>query len=523
MSEVAKGPAAAPPAELPPLHGGKLALLTVALAVSTFMEVLDTTIVNVSVPHIAGDLGASASQGTWTISSYGLAAAIVVPLTGWLARRFGEVRCFVISVWLFTIMSALCGMADSLHSLVFFRFMQGLVSGPMVPLSQALMLKNYPPEKKGLALALWAMTVIVAPIFGPMLGGWITDNYHWPWIFYINVPVGILAGWLVMSGLKGRESKITKQPIDTIGLILLFVGVGSLQLVLDNGNDMDWFSSPYILALAIIAVVALTFLVIWELTDEHPAVDLSLLKQHNFRYGVLVLSLGMFCFFGSTVLFPLWLQTVLGFTATWSGLATAPVGVLAFFLSPIIGKNIQKLNLRVVASISFAVFGATMFWYASFNLDTAFNQVIIPRLIQGIGVACFFIPVNQIILSGIPPEKLAAASGLSNFFRTISGSFATAIIVFMWDHRASFHHARLAERITGSSAASADYVSKLQSLGLSESASYGRIEAVINQQAFQIATSEMFWLTGIIFFLLIFFVWRTKPPFGAAAGAGGGH
>ena len=510
------------PAAPPPLSAGKLALVTIALSVSTFMEVLDTTIVNVSIPHIAGDLGASTSQGTWTISSYGLAAAIVVPLTGWLARRFGEVRCFTWSVWLFTVMSALCGISSDLHELVFFRFMQGLVSGPMVPLSQALMLRNYPPEKKGLALALWSMTIIVAPIFGPMLGGWITDNYHWPWIFFINVPVGIAAGLLVRHELKGRETKTMKQPIDIIGMVLLFLGVGSLQLMLDNGNDLDWFTSPFILTLAVIAVIALCFFVVWELTDDHPAVDLSLLKEHNFRYGVLVLSLGMFCFFGSTVLFPLWLQTVLGFNATWSGLATAPVGVLAFFLSPLIGKNMQKLNLRVLASISFAVFGATTFWYATFNLETSFDQIIIPRLLQGIGVACFFIPVNQIILSGISSDKLAAASGLSNFFRTISGSFATAIIVFMWDQRATFHHARLTEHIVDGNPATDDYLGKLHALGLSDTAALGRVEALINQQAFQIATSEMFWLIGTIFFMLIFFVWRTKPPFGNAS-AGGGH
>ncbi|WP_035058935.1 DHA2 family efflux MFS transporter permease subunit [Andreprevotia chitinilytica] len=521
MSEVASMDSV-PKAAPAPIVDGKLALLTVALAFSTFMEILDTTIVNVSVPHIAGNLGASANQGTWAISSYGLAAAIVVPLTGWLAQRFGQVKVFTLSVILFTLMSALCGMATNLEQLVFFRFMQGFVSGPMVPLSQTLLLNTYPPHKKGLALALWSMTVIVAPIFGPMLGGWITDNYSWPWIFYINVPVGILAGIVTWRILKDRETPLERKPIDYVGLVLLFVGVGSLQLMLDNGNDMDWFTSPFILTLSIIAAVSLVFLVAWELTDAHPVVDLSLLKTRNFRYGVIILSMGMFCFFGSTVLLPLWLQTVLGFNATWSGLATAPGGVLAFFLSPYIGKNIQKLNLRVVSSIAFAVFGATMFWFASFNLDTAFNQVIVPRFLQGIGIACFFIPVNQIILSGITPDKLAAASGLSNFFRTISGSFATAIIVFMWDQRASFHHARLVENVTAFNPASTDYVSKLQSI-LPGNAAYAQIEAMINQQAFMLATKEMFWLVGVVFFFLIILVWRAKPPFGNAAAGGGGH
>ncbi|WP_255988321.1 DHA2 family efflux MFS transporter permease subunit [Chitinolyticbacter albus] len=510
--------ASPPPA---PIQGAKLALLTLAVASATFMEVLDTTIVNVSVSHISGDLAVSATQGTWAISSYGLAAAIAVPLTGWLAKRFGEVRMFTLSVLLFTIMSVLCGFAHNLETLVFFRFMQGLVSGPMVPLSQTLLLANYPPQKKGLALALWAMTVIVAPIFGPMLGGWLTDNYSWPWIFYINVPVGLLAGAVAWSILKGRETPTQKLPIDYIGLALLFLGVGSLQLMLDNGNDMDWFSSGFILTLAVIAAVALSFLVVWELTDDHPIVDLSLFKSRNFTIGVLALSLGVFCFFGSTVLFPLWLQTVMGYNATWSGLAVAPVGILAFFISPIIGKNIQRLDLRLVSSFAFMIFAATMFWFASFTLETAFDQIIIPRLLQGIGVACFFVPVNQIVLSGLPVPRLAAASGLANFFRTIAGSFATAIAVFTWDHRATFHHVRLTEHITGFDPATIDYVSRLQQLGLPTNAAYAQIDKVIAQQAFQIATTEVFWGLGLIFLLLMAIVWLAKPPFGSVGGAGG--
>ncbi|XZG68877.1 DHA2 family efflux MFS transporter permease subunit [Chitinibacteraceae bacterium HSL-7] len=521
MAEVAltEG-AAAKPASPAPIHGAQLAMLTVAVASATFMEVLDTTIVNVSVSHISGDLAVSPTQGTWAISSYGLAAAIAVPLTGWIAKRFGEVRMFTLSVLLFTLMSVLCGFATSLETLVFFRFMQGLVSGPMVPLSQTLLLANYPPEKKGLALALWAMTVIVAPIFGPMLGGWLTDNYSWPWIFYINVPVGLLAGVVAWSTLKNRETPTQKLPIDYIGLALLFVGVGSLQLMLDNGNDLDWFSSGFIVTLGVLAALALSFLVVWELTDPHPIVDLSLFKSRNFTIGVLALSLGVFCFFGSTVLFPLWLQTVMGYNATWSGLAVAPVGILAFFISPIIGKNIQRLDLRLVSSFAFMIFAATMFWFASFTLETAFGQIVLPRLMQGIGVACFFVPVNQIVLSGLPVSRLAAASGLSNFFRTIAGSFATAIAVFTWDHRATLHHARLTEHVSMFDPATTDYLAKLKALGLSDAAAQAQIEQMISHQAFQIATTDVFWAIGMIFVLLMGIVWLAKPPFGSVGGAG---
>jgi DHA2 family multidrug resistance protein len=506
-----------------PLVGGQLALLTVAVAFATFMEVLDTTIVNVSVPHIAGDLGVSSTQGTWAISSYGLAAAIAVPLTGWLAQRFGQVRLFVLSVILFTLMSMLCGVADSLQSLVAFRFLQGLVSGPMVPLSQTLLLANYPDNKKGLALALWSMTVVVAPIFGPMLGGWLTDSYSWPWIFYINVPVGVLAAVLSWRLLRDRETTIVRKPIDLVGLGLLVVGIGSLQVMLDNGNDLDWFNSTVIVTLAVVAVLTLVYLVIWELTDAHPVVDLSLFKGRNFRYGVLTLSMGMFCFFGSTVIFPLWLQTVKGYDATWSGLATAPVGVLAFFLSPLVGRNIHRINLRLMTSFAFMIFALTMFWYASFTLDTAFDQLIWPRVVQGIGVACFFVPLNQIILSGIGPERMAAASGLSNFFRTLSGSFATAIVTFVWTHREEMHHAQLTEAVTSSAPATQDYLAQLAAHGMSGSAGLTSIDLTVTQQAYMLSTSEVFWAMGLIFTLMIGVVWLARPPFGASGGGGGGH
>ncbi|MFL6697458.1 MAG: DHA2 family efflux MFS transporter permease subunit [Vitreoscilla sp.] len=518
----ADAPSPAAPANAPlPAH--LLPIFTIAVALSTFMEVLDTSIANVAVPTIAGNLAVSPNMGTWVISSYGLAAAIVVPLTGWIARRFGEVRTFVVSVLLFTLASALCGMATSLPMLVAFRFLQGLVSGPMVPLSQTLLLQNYPPAKRGTAMALWAMTVVVAPIFGPLLGGWITDNATWPWIFYINAPIGLFAAFTAWTLLRKRETPTARQPIDVTGLVAMVIGVGSLQLMLDNGNDQDWFSSNVICALAVLAVAGLTFLVIWELTDDHPIVDLSLFKTRNFRFGVIAMALGYMAFFAMTVLIPLWLQTVMNYTPTWAGIATAPVGVLALIVSPIVGKNIQRFDLRAGATLAFLLFGLTAWWFSRFNLDTSVGHIALPRLVQGIAVAFFFIPINQILLSGVQPSRMAAASGLSNFFRTLSGSMGTAIVTTLWTHRTQIHEVRLAENLTANGTASSSYLDTLAQGGASPGAAYAQVQGVIHAQSAMLATSEVFWGIAILFGVLIGFVWLTRPPFGVAGGAAGGH
>ena len=502
-----------------PLHGAPLALLTIAVAFATFMEVLDITIVNVSVPHIAGSLAVSPQEGTWAISSYSLASAIMQPLSGWIGRRFGEVRSFCVSALLFVVMSTFCGLAVSMPMLVVGRLLQGAGSGPMVALSLSLLLNNYPNEKKGLALALWAMTVVVAPIFGPILGGYLTDNYSWPWIFYINVPVGLLAIVITWTLLSNRESATVKAPIDAIGLVLLVVGVGSLQFMLDNGNDMDWFSSRMITTLGIVALVALVFFVAWELTEEHPVVDLALFKRRNFTIGVIAIALGMTGFFGINVVYPLWLQTVAGYTASWAGYATAPVGILAFLMSPIIGRNIQRLELRAVVTFSFVVFAATSYWFSTFPLDTSFWQFVLPRFLMGIGIPCFFIPLNQIILSGLKPEQIASASGLSNFFRTIAASISTAVTVTMWQHRGEMHHATLAEHINNGSSATQQFLDGLKHAG---SATWPVIEGIVNREALTLAVNDVFLLYAGLFLVMIPIVWLARPPFGNV-GPGAAH
>ena len=508
--------------EYPPLRGGKLLFLTAAIATASFMEILDMTIVNVSVPAISGSLGVSTSEGTWTVSSYMLAAAIMQPLTGWIGRRFGEVRTFVTSILLFMCFSALCGLATSLPMLVAARLIQGLVSGPMMSVAQAILLRNYPIERRGMAIALWAMVIIIAPIFGPIIGGWITDNLSWPWLFYINLPVGAFAATASWSILRRRESKRVKLPIDVVGLSLLVIGVGALQYMLDNGNEKDWFNSPVIVIAGLVSLVSVTFLIPWELTDKHPVIDLHLFSRRNFRVGTMVIGVSYFALSGVNIIFPLWLQTTVGYTATWAGLAVAPVGLLALVAAPIVGRNMNRLNLRLAASFAFCVFGFAIFWAATLNSTASFSQFAAPRFLQGLGIAFFFLPLNQIMLSGIPPSDLASASGLSNFVRTMSGSIATAMTVFMWNRRTDYHHAVLSEHIANSAGAWTQYQAQLSAHGVTGTGAFEYVDQVVTNQAMTLGVNDVFHVLGWMYLLLIPFIWLAKPPF-TARGADAAH
>ncbi len=506
---------AAQGAEYPPLRGGKLLLLTAAIATASFMEILDMTIVNVSVPSISGSLGVSNSEGTWAVSSYMLAAAVMQPLTGWIARRFGEVRTFVTSICLFMVFSAVCGLATSMPMLVAARLVQGLVSGPMMSVAQALLLRNYPIERRGMALGLWSMVIVIAPILGPILGGWITDNLSWPWLFYINLPVGAFAAAATWTILRHRESKTVKLPIDGVGLVLLVVGVGALQFMLDNGNDKDWFASYAIVTAAAVSLVSISFLIPWELTDKHPVIDLHLFTRRNFRVATIVLGLAYFGFSGVNIIFPLWLQTTVGYTATEAGLALAPVGLLALITSPLVGRNINRLNLRLAASFAFCVFGVAVFWTSTLNETASFGQLAAPRFMQGLGIAFFFLPLNQMILSGVPPRDLATASGLSNFIRTMSGSMATAVTVWVWNRRTDYHHTVLAEHVRSSAAGWIRYEADLSDRGISGIGALRYVDGVLGTQASTLAVNDVFLATAVLFIVLVPLVWLAKPPFAA--------
>lgn len=500
-----------------PLQGVALVVMTLGLSLSTFMLLLDSTIANVAIPTISGDLGASFSQGTWVITFFGVANAIAIPITGWLAKRYGEVRLFLVATLLFVFASWLCGVAHNLEMLIFCRVLQGLAAGPVIPLSQSLLLNNYPLEKRGTALAFWAMTVVVAPIFGPIVGGWISDNFYWGWIFFINVPVGVLVVLMTWKTLGKRESPISRHKVDSVGLILLVLGVGSLQLMLDQGREQDWFNSNEIIVLAVIAAIALTALLIWALTDNHPVVDFSLFRRRNFTIGCLCSSLAFLIYLGTVVLIPLLLQQIYGYTATWAGLAAAPIGLLPILLSPLIGRFGNKIDMRVLVTVSFIVYALTFYWRAmTFEPNMAFVDIVLPQFVQGIAVACFFMPLTAIALSDLPAHKMASASALFNFLRMLAGSVGTSLTVFLWYHREALHHSRLTEFITPYAVNSQAFFRATESIGLTDVQASAVLARTITSQGFIIAANEIFWLSALLFLVLVILVWFAKPPFNGA-------
>jgi MFS transporter, DHA2 family, multidrug resistance protein len=502
-----------------PLTGSTRALGTLALSLATFMNVLDTSIANVSIPAIAGDMGVSPAQGTWVITSFAVANAIAVPLTGWLTQRFGQVRLFVASVIMFVIASWLCGLAPNIESLIFFRIVQGLVAGPMIPLSQTLLLASYPPALAGTAMALWAMTTLVAPVMGPLLGGWITDNVSWPWIFYINIPVGLLAAAMAWSIYRSRDPGPRKVPLDYVGLGLLVLWVGALQIMIDKGKELDWFGSTQIVVLAVVAVVGFVFFLAWELTEAHPIVNLRLFARRNFAMGTVSLSVAYGLFFGNVVLLPLWLQQWMGYTATWAGLAMAPVGLLAIVLSPLVGRNIGKVDPRKLATVAFLGFALILWMRSNFNLQAPFSTILLPTLLQGAAMAFFFIPLQAIIFSGLTPDQLPAASGLSNFVRITAGAIGTSLFTTLWEDRAVLHHAHLVERMGGTEGAAGQVLGQLGAAGLSPEQASATVSRMIDQQAYTMAVTDVFFLSSVLFVLLVALVWLTRPKRAAAPGS----
>ncbi|AXF07748.1 DHA2 family multidrug resistance protein [Paraburkholderia sp. GV068] len=507
----------------PPLSGAKLVLATFAVALATFMNVLDSSIANVAIPTISGNLGVSVDEGTWVITLFSAANAVAIPLTGWLTQRVGQIKLFVAAIVLFVFSSWLCGVAPNLVILLAARVLQGAVAGPLIPLSQAILLGSYPKEKSSTALALWAMTATVGPIAGPALGGWITDSYSWSWIFYINIPVGLFAAAVTWFIYRDRETPARKLPIDKVGLMSLVAWVASLQIMLDKGKDLDWFSSPVICILAAVAAVSFVFFLIWEFTEKNPIVDLRLFAVRNFRGGTIAISVAYAVFFANLVILPQWIQGYLGYRSVDAGLVTAPLGIFAVLLAPVMAKIMPKTDARVLATLAFVGFAAVFLMRSHYTTGVDTYTLVLPTLLQGIPMALFFTPLTAIILSGLSPDKIPAAAGLSNFVRVFAGGVGTSLITTGWNNRTILHHAQLAEQSSVNNPAYTSALADIHTtLGGNMDQAAAFFERSLNAQAAMLGLNDIFWLSSMIFIVIIPLIWLTKPGKGGGGGAAAG-
>jgi len=502
------------------LTGGMLWLTAVMLAMANFIAVLDMTIANVSMASIAGSLGISSSQGTWVITSYSVAEAIVVPLTGWLAARFGTVRVFTTAMMMFGAFSALCGFSSSLEMLVFGRILQGLSGGCLMPLSQTLLSKIFPKERAPAAMALWAMTTLVAPVLGPILGGSICDNLAWPFIFFINVPIALGCAPLIARLLKRFESAKVRAPIDTVGLILLVVFVGALQVMLDIGKDNDWFESVEIRALAAIAIVGFLAFLFWELTDANPIVDLRVFRHRGFTAAVFTLSLGYGSMFGANVLTPLWLQSYMGYTSTWAGMTTAWSGTTAVLMAPIAGILMaKKFDPRRLVFFGLLWIAGVMLLRTYVTTDVTYWQIAIPLILMGLGLPLFFVPLTALSLGSVEEHETASGAGLQNFLRTMSGAVTTSLVTTAWDDKTVAAHAELA----GLADRNGDVVNTLSASGMSDDAAINQLNNMVQSQSVMIATNQLMFLVALAFAVAALAIWLAPKPTRTVEAGAGGH
>ncbi len=497
-------------------------IITLSVMLATFMEVLDTTVVNVSIPHISGNLGATYEEGTWVVTSYLVANAIVLPMSGWLASYFGRRRLLLACVAMFTLASVLCGAATNLSGLIFFRVLQGLAGGGLQPLAQAIMFETFPKEKHGQAMAAYAMGIIVAPILGPTLGGWITDNYTWRWIFYLNVPVGIFSLAMMTRFVhdppylrRNREADV-----DLWGIGMLALGLGALQILLDTGQRKDWLGSQDIRIEAVVCVAALSIFIWRELTTEHPIVDLRALKDRSFAVGVCLMSAVGFCLYASLVLLPQYLETLLNYPSLQAGLALSPRGLGSFALTFFIGAIAARMDVRRLIVIGFAVGGTTMLMLSHLNLNAGYWDIFWPQLLQGASMSCVFVPLSAASMSHVAREKMGNATSIYNLMRNIGGSVGIAMMTTLLARRQKFHQNRLVEHmIPGNPRA----YSLMQQFGgyfhsrgsdhalaihQAQSAIYGMVQ----QQAAMLSFVEAFKLMALVFFALIPFVALLHDP-----------
>lgn len=478
-------------------------LIKIALSTATFMFVLDYSIANVSIPYISGDMAVAVNQGTYVITSFAVGNAIALPITGWLAKRFGAVRVICSSLFFFTLFSWTCGAAINFEMLIISRFLQGLASGPMIPLSQTLLLMNTAPEKKHAALAFWSTIVITAPIVGPILGGWISYDYYWPWIFYINIPVGILSMCAIWFILKERETPREKISVDWIGLGFLAVGVSCLQFLLDKGEQYDWLRSNLILSCAMIAIICFTFLIVWSLTTKHPLIELKLFKIRSFAISVFYIAIMYSIYFGSVVLIPLWLQTSMNYTSIWAGIAVAPIGIAPFLLGPFMGNAVVKYGTTALLALCFVLFAISCFYTAYFDTDVDIWHIGFSRTLLGCALVFFITPLFALSVQDVPQEKLASATGIFHFVRAMMGGVGTSVFTTLWIRRSAFHHATVGESVTSYAPQTKSYLAQLDSLGLKGQKGLEQLNEALTQQADMLSINDCFFLMGWIFLALL--------------------
>lgn len=487
-------------------------LVALTVMLPTLIEIVDTSVVNVALDHIRGSLSAGIDESTWTITSYLVSNAIIIPMTGWLSRVFGRKRYLIFSIAMFTISSFLCGSAWNLQSLVFFRVLQGIGGGALQPISQSILLETFPPRQHGMAMAVFGVGIMFGPIIGPLLGGWITDNWSWHWIFYINVPIGVISILLTMFFITDPPyMKRMKMKIDYWGLVFLAIGLGCLQIVLDKGEREDWFESGFIVTLSIISVVSLILFIVVEMFAEHPIVNIRVFKNISFTTGNIVMFFGFFNLFASIVLLPIYLQTLMGYTATLAGWVLGPGGIATMITLIITGRLITRMNPKIILAIGVIVCAYATYLMSKFNLYADFYTVSWPRIVLGIGMGFFFVPLTTLTMSGIKKEEMGNATAVYNLLRNLGGSFGVAFVTTMLSRRAQFHQFRLVEHLTPFDTTYQSAVNRsaqiLQYQGFDGSLSQQGGPAVIYKQLLRQASmmsfNDVFYLTSIIMICIL--------------------
>jgi len=504
-------------------------LIAVSVMFATFMEVLDTTVVNVSLPHIAGSLSVSIDEATWALTSYLVANAIILPMTGWLASMFGRKRLLMLSVVGFTVSSFLCGLAPTLGTLILFRILQGATGGALQPLSQAVLLEAFPPQDRGKAMGFWGLGIVVAPILGPVLGGWLTDSYSWRWVFYINIPVGIAS--IVMTKMFIFDPPYLRRDnrsIDYWGIGMLAVGIGALQILLDKGQEEDWFASHFMMALAVISAVSLVALVIHELTTDNPVVDLRVFKARSYAVGVFLMTVVGFVLYGSMVLLPIMLQTLLGYPPLQAGIAMAPRGIGSFFMMPLTGLMTGRFDPRKLLTVGLTIGGMTLLWLSQLNLQAGYWDIFWPQLIQGVGMSLLFVPLTTVAMDPIPRERMGYATSLFNLMRNIGGSVGIAMTGTMLARNSQTTTSTLGAHVTPYDAASQQLFAQMRAAMMAAGAdivtatnrTYAVLFGMVQRQATMVAFVGIFQLLGVMFLLLIPLVLLMRRPHGSSAPTG---